>query len=386
MSSALSFKILYQPAKWDHFILLSSRFSSCFRRAWKQSSIKRNGLISAYCQKNSTWGLFCFFASTGFRGAERETFYCYCLSSIILLEKKGYPFDILLLAWRSFALCLVLPRSGTEQQYAQAFSLLPPLHPPHGSEPSIIQLWEGVESWGVGTSWPGEHWQQSQSPTMTSSLQDWQAMRTLSALTRLSPHHMHKLACADSHQWATRRDHKWATVLRMSQLIGFGDHVYLGSPVSDPTRRWRGVVSRRTHTWPSCFVPCLITIPAPLPTASLACWPALTQLQAQSCLSAVTAWTYINMFWQHDSNFTGLMAYLESFCSDKACSISRTQQETREAFSYIVTDTLHTLCVRATVPRGRTPLPTVPRPKKHAVLRCSMWNCHKRTSALQQRG
>lgn len=58
--------------------------------------------------------------------------YCYLLHS-----SSSFPpfwrFDIPLVTWRSWAQCLVLPRSGTQQQYAWAFSLLSSLHPPLSS-------------------------------------------------------------------------------------------------------------------------------------------------------------------------------------------------------------------------------------------------------------
>lgn len=110
---------------------------------------------------------------------KQKPLFCYLLHSSLFFQ-PFWHFDIPLVAWRSWALCLVLPRNGTEQQYAWAFSLhSPPLHPLLSSELSIFQLW------GVGASWPGEHRQQSQSQTMTSSLQDWQAMRDRCTLSSL---------------------------------------------------------------------------------------------------------------------------------------------------------------------------------------------------------
>lgn len=131
-----------------------------------------------YHHKNDTsFDYKVFFCIPGFT-AETET--------TLLLSAAFLSFLPTLLAlWYPIGsveeLCLVLPRNGTEQQYAWAFSLQspPPLHPLLSSELSIFQLW------GVGASWPGEHRQQSQSQTMTSSLQDWQAMRDRCTLSSL---------------------------------------------------------------------------------------------------------------------------------------------------------------------------------------------------------
>lgn len=117
---------------------------------------------------------FLFFFSNGFRADTETTLLLF--AAFLPFFPPLWHFDI-----------------RTEQQYAQAFS---PLSPPLSSAlgPSLFNC--GGKRVGVGTSWPGEYWQQSQSQTMTSSLQDWQALKAHCALTRRSPVCMHKLAWA----------------------------------------------------------------------------------------------------------------------------------------------------------------------------------------------
>lgn len=176
--------------KWEHltFCQAGSPVISEFSRNKNLKAKRTKGKISA-------------FASTKWR----KPLYCYLLHS-----SPSFPpfwhFDMLLAAWRSWALCLVLPRSGTEQQYAWAFSLHspPPPSPLLSSERSIIQLRGGW--WGVGG---GGHSGQD-SIGGRASLKQWHHLCRTGRQWRLAaqspgtehpPLCMCMLACTVSDQW-----------------------------------------------------------------------------------------------------------------------------------------------------------------------------------------
>lgn len=105
---------------------------------------------------------------------KQKPLFCYLLHSSLFFQ-PFWHFDIPLVAWRS----CVWYYQGTERSNNTLGHLAYTPPPLLSSELSIFQLW------GVGASWPGEHRRQSQSQTMTSSLQDWQAMRDRCTLSSL---------------------------------------------------------------------------------------------------------------------------------------------------------------------------------------------------------
>lgn len=124
-----STKKKYPPGKCDPFTCCQAA-SAVFTQSCG-TKVKR---FLGYHHQNYTtfdYKVFGFFCIPGFT-AETETTLLHLLHSSLFFPPLWH-FDIPLVAWRSWALCLVLPRSGTEQQYAWAFSLHPP-HPPPSSQ------------------------------------------------------------------------------------------------------------------------------------------------------------------------------------------------------------------------------------------------------------
>lgn len=145
----------------DH---LTCRQAGCCRQHWADfcTIINKTTL-------DLTWGYF--FGAQGFR-ADRETTLLLTAAFLsILLLPSSLTLWCLVRGVEDFCTTfgsVKQPYTSTTRSGVQS-SLPPP-------SPFYLTLSPPLSKWG-GALWPGEHWQHSRSQTMTSSLQDWQAMR-----------------------------------------------------------------------------------------------------------------------------------------------------------------------------------------------------------------